>query len=189
MLKKLLRSSYITKRSSLSKAKLTSDSISIANKLLELPIWHFDYYHLFLSITDKKEVDSSPILSILQGKDKHIVIPKVIDSNNLNHFLLTDSTTFIFSKWGVPEPLDGIPISPKKLDVVFVPLLAFDRDGNRVGYGKGFYDGFLSQCRKDVIKVGVSFFEAENKITDVHDADIKLDYCVTPNQVYSFNAS
>jgi 5-formyltetrahydrofolate cyclo-ligase len=189
MLKKVLRSTYLTKRNSLTTAKLSSDSISIANRLLALPIWHFDYYHLFLPITNKKEIDTSSILSILQGKDKHVIVPKVIDSDHLNHFLLTDSTKFKLSTWGVPEPLDGIPVSPQKLDVVFVPLLAFDRYGNRVGYGKGFYDKFLSECRKDVIKVGISFFEAENKITDVHKADIKLSYCVTPDHVYSFDAS
>lgn len=189
MLKKILRSTYLTKRNSLTTARLSSDSISIANKLLELPIWDFDYYHLFLSITSKKEIDTSSILSVLQGKDKHVIVPKVIDSKHLNHFLLTDNTTFILSKWGVPEPLDGIPISPQKLDVVFVPLLAFDCYGNRVGYGKGYYDKFLSECRKDVIKVGVSLFEAETKITDVHKADIKLNYCVTPDHIHSFDAS
>jgi len=189
MLKTILRSSYLTKRNALSTAKLSSDSISIANRLLALPIWNFDYYHLFLSITNKKEVDTYPILSILQGKDKHIIVPKVIDSDHLEHFLLTDSTKFTLSSWDVPEPLDGIPISPQKLDVVFVPLLAFDSYGNRVGYGKGFYDKFLSECRNDVIKIGVSFFEAENKITDMNNADVKLDYCVTPTHVYSFAAS
>ena len=189
MLKKILRSAYLTKRNSLTIARVSSDSISIANKLLELPIWDFDYYHLFLSITSKKEIDTSSILSVLQGKDKHVIVPKVVDSEHLDHFLLTDSTKFTLSSWGVPEPLEGIPISPQKLDVVFVPLLAFDRDGNRVGYGKGYYDRFLSECRKNVIKVGVSFFKAENKIMDVNKTDIKLNYCVTPDHIYSFGAS
>ncbi|MFD0799083.1 5-formyltetrahydrofolate cyclo-ligase [Maribacter chungangensis] len=189
MLKKTLRTKYTLQRDSLTAAKRNSDSISIANQLLSLPIWQFDYYHLFLSITKKKEINTSAILSILQGKDKHVVVPKVIGTEDLQHFLLTDSTKFTLSSWDVPEPLNGITISPTKLDVVFVPLLAFDTNGNRVGYGKGFYDGFLSQCRNDVIKVGLSFFEAEEKITDVHDADVKLDYCVTPNTVYSFGVS
>ena len=51
--------------------------------------------------------------------------------------------------------------------MVFVPLLAFDKAGNRVGYGKGFYDLFLSECRQDVIKVGLSFFEAEEEIPGI----------------------
>lgn len=189
MLKKILRSTYTTKRKLHSQANLNSRTISIANNLLGLPIWQFDYYHLFLPIVEKNEIDTTVILSILQGKDKNVIVPKVIDSTNLLHYLLTDSTKFEISAWGVPEPVDGIPISPEKLDLVFVPLLAFDKRGNRVGYGKGYYDTFLSQCRKDVVKVGLSFFEAEEKITDIHNADVKLDYCVTPNRVYSFGDS
>jgi 5-formyltetrahydrofolate cyclo-ligase len=189
MLKKVLRTKYILRRNSLTQAQGTDQSISIANKLLTLPVWQFNYYHIFLPIIEKKEIDTSAILSILQGKDKHVLVPKVIGSNNLQHFLLTDNTKFTLSTWGVPEPLDGIPIPPDKIDVVFVPLLAFDKKGYRVGYGKGFYDTFLSQCRKNVIKVGLSFFEAEETITDVHNADVKLDYCVTPNTVYSFGDS
>jgi 5-formyltetrahydrofolate cyclo-ligase len=189
MLKKVLRTTYILRRNSLSQSQGIDQSISIANRLLTIPVWKLDYYHIFLPIKDKKEIDTSAILSILQGKDKHVLVPKVIDSNNLQHFLLTDNTKFKLSTWSVPEPLDGIPISTDKIDVVFVPLLAFDKKGHRVGYGKGFYDTFLSQCRKDVIKIGLSFFEAEETITDVHNADVKLDYCVTPNTVYSFEDS
>ncbi|WP_027076791.1 5-formyltetrahydrofolate cyclo-ligase [Maribacter antarcticus] len=187
MLKKVLRTTYILRRNSLSQSQGIDQSISIANRLLTLPVWKLDYYHIFLPIIEKKEIDTSVILSILQGKDKHILIPKVLGQNNLQHFLLTDNTKFVVSSWGVPEPLDGISISVDKIDVVFVPLLAFDKKGHRVGYGKGFYDTFLSQCRKNVIKIGLSFFEAEETITDVRNADVRLDYCVTPNTIYSFN--
>ena len=75
---------------------------------------------------------------------------------------------------------------PKKIDVVFVPLLAFDSKGHRVGYGKGFYDRFLNECRKDVITVGLSFFEAEDEFIEANETDVPLDYCVTPLKVYSF---
>ena len=70
--------------------------------------------------------------------------------------------------------------------LIFVPLLAFDKFGNRVGYGKGFYDVFLSECRPDTLKIGFSFFEAEVEIEDVFEKDIKLDYCITPKAVYKF---
>jgi len=70
--------------------------------------------------------------------------------------------------------------------VVFIPLLAFDEEGHRVGYGKGFYDSFLAECKPETLKIGLSFFEAETKIEDVFDGDMALDYCVTPKQVYRF---
>ncbi|MNY64409.1 5-formyltetrahydrofolate cyclo-ligase family protein [compost metagenome] len=70
--------------------------------------------------------------------------------------------------------------------MVFVPLLAFDIHGNRIGYGKGFYDKFLAECKPETIKIGLSFFEAVNQIDDVFESDIKLDYCVAPEKIYQF---
>ncbi len=70
--------------------------------------------------------------------------------------------------------------------MVFVPLLAFDEKGHRVGYGKGFYDKFLSECKPEVLKIGLSFFESETLISDVLTTDIQLDLCVTPSKIYNF---
>lgn len=170
----------------MSAQELLDADLSIANNLLRLPVWKFSNYHIFLSISEKNEIDTTPILSIIQGKDKNIIVPKMNENDTLSNYLLTDNTKLIKNKWNVPEPIDGIEISEKKLDVVFVPLLAFDKTGHRVGYGKGFYDRFLSNCKPDVIKIGLSHFEAVEKISDVDDNDIALNYCVTPTKIYSF---
>ena len=188
MLKKELRLKYSELRKKNTPQLLLHYSLTIANKLLELPIWKGDYYHIFLPISSKNEIDTSFILSILHGKDKNIVLPKITNhGTSLSHILLTDSTRLIANSWGVPEPMEGLEVPALKIDVVFVPLLAFDTKGNRVGYGKGFYDSFLSQCRPDVIKVGLSAFKAEPEISDVNENDIALDYCVTPEKNYSFS--
>ena len=84
------------------------------------------------------------------------------------------------------EPAGGKPVSEDQIDVVIVPLLVFDEKGNRVGYGKGFYDRFLSRCREDVIKIGLSFFDAEKRIDDTDEFDIPLTYCITPGKIYEF---
>jgi len=105
----------------------------------------------------------------------------------LAHFLLTDATVLKVNSLGIPEPTDGIPIPEAAIEVVFIPLLAFDHQGNRVGYGKGFYDRFLSKCNPKTIKIGLSFFTAEEEITEVFPADIPLDYCITPSKIYIFN--
>ena len=186
MLKKSLRSKYLKRREEMSAQELLDADLSIANNLLRLPVWKFSNYHIFLSISEKNEIDTTPILSIIQGKDKNIIVPKMNENDTLSNYLLTDNTKLIKNKWNVPEPIDGIEISEKKLDVVFVPLLAFDKTGHRVGYGKGFYDRFLSNCKPDVIKIGLSHFEAVEKISDVDDNDIALSYCVTPTKIYSF---
>lgn len=100
--------------------------------------------------------------------------------------MLTDKTDFDKNDWDIPEPKDGAEIAVRKIDVVFLPLLAFDVRGHRVGYGKGFYDRFLGECREDVVKVGLSLFQAELLIEDVDEHDIPMDYCVTPNKTYFF---
>ena len=103
----------------------------------------------------------------------------------MSYYLLKDNTTIKPNIWNIPEPPDGLQIKASKLEVIFVPLLAFDKVGHRVGYGKGFYDGFLKNC-PNAVKIGLSFFEADKKIKDIQPNDIALDYCLTPNQIYQF---
>ena len=187
MLKKELRKRYTARRKSISSERSSSLSIAIANTLLKCPIWSLEYYHIFLSIEEKNEIDTSYILSILQGKDKNIVLPRMEHDRSLTNYLLTDTTILKKNNWNVPEPQNGLEVPTEMIDLVFVPLLAFDEQGNRVGYGKGFYDTFLANCKPNVLKVGISFFEAEPHITDVLSTDIPLDYCITPNKIYSFS--
>jgi len=187
MTKLELRKKYKTLRDTLSVSEIDDLSISIANQLLKLSVWNYNFYHVFLTIEEQKEVNTDYILNILSGKHKHIVISKSdFKLGTMTHFLLTDNTTIKKNSYDIPEPIDGIEINSQKLEVVFIPLLAFDKKGNRVGYGKGFYDKFLSECKPETIKIGLSFFEAESEISDVFENDVTLDYCVTPNKVYLF---
>lgn len=187
MNKKQLRIKYKKLREVLTPDDVDEGSMEIANNLLGLPIWGHTYYHLFLSISEKMEVDTQAILHILQGKDKQVVLSKAdFESGELANFLLTDSTMIKVNDWGIPEPVEGVEIPAEKIEVVFIPLLVFDEKGNRIGYGKGFYDRFLSQCAPNVVKIGLSFFEAEKEIPDITSLDVPLDYCVTPEKIYDF---
>lgn len=189
-----LRVKYKALRQSLSEEEVEEMSVAIANKVLELTtlpdgrqVWDKTYFHVFLPITEQKEVNTEYILHILSGKDKEIVVSKSdFASRNMTHFLLTDNTKIKKNSYNIPEPVDGIEVPVTKIEVVFVPLLAFDIKGNRVGYGKGFYDQFLSKCKPETIKIGLSFFDAEDAITDVFKNDVRLDYCVTPKKIYTF---
>ena len=188
MTKSELRKKYKSLRNTLSTAQIDDLSMSVANQLLKLPVWEFSFYHIFLAIEEKKEVNTDYILNILSGKDKNIVLSKSdFKSGLMTHFLLTDNTKIKKNSYNIPEPVDGIEILNDKIDVVFIPLLAFDTQGNRIGYGKGFYDRFLADCKPETLKIGLSFFEAETEIIDFFESDVKLDYCVTPKQVYGFS--
>ena len=187
MLKKELRQKYKELRKQLSENEIEEWSLQIANQLIRLDIWQHSFYHLFLPIESQKEVNTEYILQVLAGKDKNIVLSKSdFSTREMTHFLLTDNTTIKKNAYDIPEPIDGLEVPVSKIDVVFVPLLAFDEKGNRVGYGKGFYDKFLAECKPEILKIGVSFFEPENIISDVLNTDIQLDLCITPTKVYNF---
>ena len=182
-----LRQKYKALRQALSNDQIEDFSLAIANQLLKLDIWNYSFYHLFLTIEEQKEINTEYILNILAGKDKNIVISKSnFRDYSMTHYLLTDGTKIIKSDYNIPEPVDSIEIKSSQLEVVFIPLLTFDKEGHRIGYGKGFYDRFLANCKPETIKIGLSFFEVEEDIFETSDNDIKLDYCVTPNQVFQF---
>ena len=182
--KALLRKKYKNLRAALSTNDIDEMSLEIANTALTLDIWDYTNYHIFLTIEDKAEVDTNYLLHILQGRDKTIGISKSnFEDSSLEHFLLQENTKFKISKYGIPEPLDGIKLDPNIFDVVFVPVLAYDRKGNRIGYGKGFYDRFLAQCNPTCKFIGVSFFEPEDEIqSGIYD--IPLSMVITPKKIY-----
>ena len=184
--KAVLRTEYQKRRDSLTEEQIADCSIQISNLSLTLNIWEYSIYHLFMTNEKNKEIDTSYLLSVIQGKDKQPVIPKIVDDNRLEHFLLNDQTLLKNNRWGIPEPLCGITINPKQIEVVFVPLLVFDQHGHRVGYGKGYYDRFLDQCSESTLKVGLTFFDPVTKIDDIETHDISLDFALTPERIYAF---
>ncbi len=194
MNKKELRIKYKALRQQLTPEKVDTMSLLIANNILHLntrllncDFWDNTYFHLFITIKEHMEVETEFILHVLAGKDKEIVVSKSnFDTIEMTNFLLTDATKFKKNDHNIFEPTNGLEVPNEKIDVVFIPLLAYDKKGNRVGYGKGFYDYFLSKCKKEVIKIGLSFFDPEEQIDDVSDSDVKLHYCITSTTMYSF---
>jgi len=191
MFKKEIRLKYKELRRSLSENQIEELSLAIANEVLLLPIWEKTYFHIFLSIEEQKEVNTEYILHLLSGKDKEICISKSdFETRKMTSILLTDTTKIKKNDYNIPEPVDcpeaSGEVSSNKMEVVFIPLLAYDKNGNRVGYGKGFYDKFLAECHPNTIKIGLSFFEPEEIISDVTTSDIQLNYCVTPNRIIKF---
>lgn len=186
MNKDAYRKKYRLLRSQLSENQIKKYSLAIANHLEDLPIWEATYYHLFLTISKQKEVDTQPIISLLKKRDKKIVIPKSEKNGDLTHFLWTDNMVLKTNQWHILEPQKGQIISENTMEVVFVPLLAYDQKGNRIGYGKGYYDLFLSKCSAEAVKIGLSFFDPLRELIPAEPHDIPLDYVVTPYQSFYF---
>ena len=104
----------------------------------------------------------------------------------LTHSIITKQTEYKLDKFNIPTPTIKLDFDLNHLDFVIIPLLAFDKTGNRIGYGKGLYDSFLANCNSNCIKIGLSYFESLPSIIPSEKHDIPLDFCITPNKVYAF---
>jgi 5-formyltetrahydrofolate cyclo-ligase len=185
--KKALRKLYTEKRMSLSADDRLSLNVAIFEQLKTLAIWHYNFYHVYLPIPTKNEPETRQIISKLFAEGKKIIVSKAdFTSLEMHHFFLEPDTQLVAGAYQIPEPVCATSTDEKLIEVVFVPLLAFDSQGYRVGYGKGFYDRFMARCKKDTVKIGLSFFDAVAEITDKQLTDIPLDYCVTPEKVFKF---
>ena len=189
MTKAELRKVYKEKRSRLSfrEVEKFTDLILINFQKIQLPF--ISYMHTYIASGKLGEADTSALIRYLEFKNPglKILVPKIdITSGGMQHFHFNDEVELISNTFGIAEPAGGETFSPGEIDLVLVPLLAFDKRGFRVGYGKGYYDKFLSECRRDVIKIGLSFFGPEEQVDDINQFDIPLNYCVTPQQVFEF---
>ena len=190
MRKQELRTYYLQKRKALS----TNDLSRYSQLLCDLFFKHVDIsnvkvIHTFLPIEKNREVDTRFIIDRIKKYHPgvRISVPKVQSSDNsLTSHFLDDNSTLRNNGWGIPEPSGDEVMPPQEIDVVITPLIVFDRNGQRIGYGKGFYDRFLKECRPDVVKVGLSFFPATDPIEDVNTYDVPLDLGLTPEKVYRF---
>lgn len=193
MQKQDLRREFLQKRKALTETEVEGFSRKIHDWFFRsIPVHAYATIHTFLPIKRNNEIDTWLIINTLQ-KDfaTDIVIPKSHDDGTMSHYLLTKDTVFEENKWKIPEPISNIqaerrPHPSSSIDLVLIPLLCFDKKGYRVGYGKGYYDRFLAECRPDVMKIGLSIFEPVEQIKDVDAYDIRLDYCITPNKIWSF---
>lgn len=193
MKKAALRREFLQKRKEADERSLIEKNALIAQNLEKyLRSKTFVVLHTFLPQLNAREVDTFGIIDMLRKSfpAMRIVAPYIIPgTREMEHFLITPFTHLVTNQWRIPEPdpLTSEKISPEKIDIVLVPLLAFDRKGYRVGYGGGYYDRFLPQTRPGCIKTGLSLFEEVDEIEDIDQYDIPLDACITPERVYDFS--
>lgn len=189
MNKKDLREHYLTKRLALSPKDLEVISEKITLTLFSNFQFENKKVSMFLPIERTKEINTYRIWEKAVSFDAQVAIPKVNSATNeIKQILFESEDQLEISSWGIPEPNKGRVVAAEHFDIVLVPLLAIDKSGNRVGYGKGFYDRFLSKCSPRCTFIGLSHFDdLEKSISDIHSSDIKLDACVTPNKIYRFD--
>jgi len=189
MTKSECRILFTQRRQELSEEKKNLLSKKIIDRLLNFIDLSNKTISLYLPIAKKHEIDTWLLIkNKLLSNTQFVSTISDFKTSVLTHILVDQTTKFTTNSWGIPEPISGERINVDKIDLVIVPLLAFDLMGFRVGYGKGFYDRFLASCRKDCLFLGLSFFEPIDKISDLTKYDIPLNIAITADKVYTFNS-
>lgn len=189
MIKKEIRKIELEKRLQLSPPELQARTALIIDRLKNLPQFQCQHLLSYYPLKQRNEFDVSLAERILKERNPSLQVswPKIEGNTSLMEaHLIEKSKLFTKNKFNILEPLDGDIVPPQAIDVVLVPLIAFDELGFRVGYGRGFYDRYLPGCRNDVVKMGFSFFDAVDKIEDINEFDVPLTLCITPTGVYEF---
>ena len=189
MIKQELREKYLEQRKQISsKDKLKFDDLM----LLQLQQINFNAVETVLTywgISKNNEPNTHLFSSYLRHiiPDLKIAYPvSNFETNEMKAILIDEETIYKSNKYGITEPKFGEEISAPEIDLIFVPLIVCDKQGFRVGYGKGFYDKFLANCNPNMVTIGFSYFEPIDKIEDVNEFDIPLCCCITPNNIYEF---
>lgn len=181
-----LRKKYLQKRMLLSneEREILSEKI-LENFILQFNPIENQKIHCFLPIDKFNEINTFYLINFCWDREIKIFIPKVME-DKLISIKYNKNTILEKNSWGILEPKTNEDTLEQYFDFIITPLLYCDHTGNRVGYGKGFYDRLFASVSPNCKKIGVSFFSPKELIDDLRTEDIPLDYLVTPTSVLSF---
>jgi len=130
------------------------------------------------------EVDTSHLITALLSRNRSVVVPIIEkETRTLRLSYLRDPLHLSASTFSVPEPIGHeFPADPGQIPVAIVPLIAFDRKGNRLGYGAGYYDRFLSR-NAHMFRIGIAFSCQEVDSIPADERDVCMDVIVTEKDV------
>lgn len=184
-----IRTELLARRLSLKKEDLQLMQSSMLEHFKRVLLPELESVHYYRPLAKRNEPDPSSMVKWLTDQQPKLVtaVPLIVGTNDMVHIQVNDETQWVPGPFGIAEPQSGDQIDPAAFDLVFVPLLGFDKSGNRIGYGKGFYDKFLSECRINAIKIGLSFLDTIDLSFEPDPWDIRLDYVITPDKLYKFD--
>ena len=189
MIKNTVRKEFLQRRMNILEEDLQQQTALIASSFRKMIFPPVNYLLSYNPLASRHEFNVSICEDIVKEQNliMHIAWPKIhVDMLDMEAVLVEKDGLFIKNRFNILEPIGGAVIPPQNLDLIFVPLVAFDERGYRVGYGKGYYDRYLAHCRPAAIKVGFSFFDAVEYIEDIDEFDVPLNFCITPHRIYEF---
>lgn len=182
--KKELRRIFLKTRSELAAEDIIEKSAKIMSRLFSLSEFRGAKTIMFY-VDAGNEVKTRDGITKALSEGKRVVVPKVKKGYGLLAIEIKSLDELSPGTFGILEPAGEKGISPEEIDLVVVPGVAFDKRGNRMGYGAGYYDSFLPKLRPEVKKVAVAF---EMQVTDslpAEEHDVKMDLIITENTIYN----
>lgn len=172
-------------RARLSPEEIAAYSATIEQRLLDL----LDgFATVMVYVAKTPEAETIGLIAALNRRGVRVVVPIIERKTcSLRLSYLPDPSALVPSTFNVPEPIGHeIPARPGDVEAVVIPMLAFDAEGNRLGYGAGYYDRFL--CRyPHPIKIGIAFSCQQAESIPANSNDVKMDYVITEMGVLQCN--
>jgi len=187
--KKRLRKAMKAERLALAKEEWQSRSARIVQNILAFEKFQqAKVVHGFIPDEHRHEVNLIPLLEWIISNQKKLLVP-VVEEGELISVELTSFNHLEKNSFGVREPVAHVPSSlESEIDLVLVPLLAVDSKGNRLGYGKGYYDRFFKRLNSQAFKLGVAFEFQMLSHVPATESDVRLDAVVTESGMMVCNA-
>ncbi len=184
-----LRAMMVARRCSISAPSRIKMDLAITSSLALLPeVLSAHHIHLYLSISALAEVNTAPVIDVLAAKQTQLSVP-VVQNGDLFSALYHKGDVLRAAQFGQPEPEVYFAVDESDIDLVLLPLLAFDGRGYRLGYGKGFYDRFLQRLGNRGVKpfrIGLSYLQQRLDELPVDLWDEPLDAVVHENGCIRF---
>ena len=179
--KRALRREVIARRDALPEPTRAAASRAIAERVTALPeAGEAGSVMLFWSFGS--EVDTAPLIERWTAQGKTVALPR-IEGSDVVPVVFAPGAATTETAFGAMEPAEGRVLDPSELDLVVVPGVAFDRTGNRVGYGAGYYDRFLRRTREGVPAVAIAFALQVVPEVPAGRTDRRVDAIVTEAEV------
>ena len=182
-----IRKQYLTKRKTLSAQFVKIESLKITDVFAQNFSFEGKTVHCFIAIPKNNEINTWLLIDRIMEKGR-VVLPKAnFTDNSMTHFYFEKNTELVQNQYDILEPVNAKQCEVENIDIVLLPMLAFDKKGYRVGYGGGFYDRFLAQLPAKTKLIGLSLFEPIDEIKDLDTFDKRMHVCITPTEIYNFD--
>lgn len=183
MNKQELRKYYLEQRRTISDKELKSKDIT--NKIISLKDYEMaKVIALYNSL--ESEVDTQNLIKERLENNKIVVLPKVINKTEMKFYKISSLDELERGAFGIYEPIENENnlVEPNEIDLMIIPGVCFDKNKNRVGFGGGYYDRYLSG-ENNIFKVGICFDEQllKDEYIEAEDNDIKMDIIVTDREI------